>query len=104
MPSKRRLARSLRSASASCVSVNGWPVVSPASERMSASGVVWFPWTRTYQRDEWLDQLLSRSDHTALEPAVRDRLWKGIGVAIDDHGGSFVMNFETVLITATRLG
>ena len=64
----------------------------------------WFPWTRAYQRDEWLDQLMSRSDHTALEPAVRDRLFEGIGAAIDDQGGSFVMNFETVLITATRLG
>jgi SAM-dependent methyltransferase len=64
----------------------------------------WFPWTRTYQRDEWLDQLVSRSDHTALEPAIRDRLFESIGAAIDDHGGSFVMNFETVLITATRLG
>lgn len=64
----------------------------------------WFPWTRAYQRDEWLHQLISRSDHTALEPAVRDRLFEGIGTAIDDHGGSFVMNFETVLITATRVG
>jgi SAM-dependent methyltransferase len=64
----------------------------------------WFPWTRAYQRDEWLDQLVSRSDHAALEPAVRDRLLEAIGAAIDDHGGSFVMNFETVLITATRLG
>ena len=27
-----------------------------------------------------------------------------IGAAIDDYGGSFVMDFETVLITATRLG
>ena len=26
----------------------------------------WFSWTQTYQRDEWLEQLLSRSDHTAL--------------------------------------
>jgi SAM-dependent methyltransferase len=64
----------------------------------------WFPWKRTYQRDEWLDQLLSRSDHAALEPAVRDCLFEAIGTAIDDHGGSFVMTFETVLITATRLG
>ncbi|MGA3146666.1 MAG: class I SAM-dependent methyltransferase [Acidimicrobiales bacterium] len=64
----------------------------------------WFPWTWTYQRDEWLDQLVSRSDHAALEPAVRDRLFEAIGTAIDDQGGSFVMNFETVLITATRLG
>jgi SAM-dependent methyltransferase len=64
----------------------------------------WFPWTRAYQRDEWLDQLVSRSDHAALEPTVRDRLFEAIGAAIDDQGGSFVMNFETVLISATRLG
>ncbi len=64
----------------------------------------WFPWTRAYQRDEWLDQLRPRSDHAALEPEVLDRLLEAIGAAIDDCGGSFVMNFETVLITATRLG
>ena len=64
----------------------------------------WFPWTRVYQRDEWLHQLASRSDHAALEPAVRGRLLEAIGAAIDDRGGSFVMNFETVLITASRLG
>ena len=63
-----------------------------------------FPWTRAYRRDEWLDQLVSRSDHAALEPAVRNRLFEAIGAAIDGHGGWFVMNFETVLITATRLG
>ena len=63
----------------------------------------WFPWTREYQRDEWLDQLVSRSDHAALESTVRDRLFEAIGAAIDSRGGSFVMNFETVLITATRL-
>ena len=64
----------------------------------------WFPWTRTYQRDEWLNQLVSRSDHAALEPVLRERLFEGIGEAIDDHGGSFVMSFETVLIAASRLG
>ncbi|HEV2369337.1 MAG TPA: class I SAM-dependent methyltransferase [Acidimicrobiales bacterium] len=64
----------------------------------------WFPWARTYQRDEWLDQLLSRSDHTALKPEVLDRLLESVGAAIEDYGGSFVMSFETVLITAIRLG
>ena len=64
----------------------------------------WFPWTRAYQRGEWLNQLLSRSDHSALKSEVLNPLLEGIGAAIDDHGGSFVMNFETVLITATRLG
>jgi hypothetical protein len=69
----------------------------------AAPTMAWFPWTRIYQRDEWLDQLLSRSDHTALEPGVLDRLLHGVGAAIDDHGGSFVMSFETVVLTATRL-
>jgi hypothetical protein len=27
-----------------------------------------------------------------------------VGTTIDDHGGSFVMSFERVLIAATRLG
>jgi len=63
----------------------------------------WFPWTKTYERDQWLEQLLSRSDHTALDPPVGDLLFEAIGTAIDDVGGSFVMNFETVLITAIRL-
>jgi hypothetical protein len=30
-------------------------------------------------------------------------LFEAIGSAIDDHGGSFVMCFETGLIAATRL-
>jgi SAM-dependent methyltransferase len=63
----------------------------------------WYPWTKTYERDQWLEQLLSRSDHTALDPPVRRLLFEAIGAAIDDVGGSFVMNFETVLITAIRL-
>jgi len=75
-----------------------------AAPDLGAPTEKWFPWTRVYQRDEWLDQLVSRSDHAALEPTVRDRLFEAIGSAIDDQGGSFVMNFETVLITATRLG
>jgi SAM-dependent methyltransferase len=69
----------------------------------SAPREKWFPWTQTYQRDEWLAQLLSRSDHAALESAVRDSLFEGIGAAIDDYGGSFVMTFETILIAATRV-
>ena len=69
-----------------------------------APAETWFPWTQVYERDEWLDQLASRSDHAALEPGVRDRLLEAIAAAIDEHGGSFVMSFETVLITATRLG
>ena len=74
-----------------------------AEPALGAPTEQWFPWTRTYTRDEWLDQLVSRSDHAALDAAVRARLSDAIGAAIDGHGCSFVMHFETVLITATRL-
>ncbi len=63
----------------------------------------WFPWAREYDKAQWLDVLLSRSDHAALDPAVRERLFEAIGAAIDDYGGSFAMSFETGLISATRL-
>ena len=42
--------------------------------------------------------------YAALEPNLRHRLLDAIGTTIDDYGGSFIMNFETVLIAATRLG
>ena len=72
------------------------PDFGPATER-------WFPWAREYDRNQWLDLLLSRSDHAALDSPVRERLFEAIGAAVDDYGGSFVMGFETGLITATRL-
>jgi SAM-dependent methyltransferase len=74
-----------------------------ATPELGAATEQWSPWTRTYDRDQWLDLLLSRSDHLALDAADRDHLLDAIGAAIDDFGGSFVMDFETVLITATRL-
>jgi SAM-dependent methyltransferase len=62
----------------------------------------WFPWTQRYHRDEWLDLLLTNSQYAALEATLRHRLLDAVGATIDDHGGSFVMSFETVLIAATR--
>lgn len=73
-----------------------------AESELGDPTVTWFPWARTFLRDEWLNQLLSRSDHTALPADVLGRLLDGIGTAIDAHGGSFVMHFESVLITAPR--
>jgi SAM-dependent methyltransferase len=64
----------------------------------------WFRWTQRYQKDEWLELLLTNSQYPALEVNLRQRLFDAIGTTIDDYGGSFVMNFETVLFTATRLG
>lgn len=71
------------------------PKLGPATEE-------WFPWTRQYDRTQWLDVLLSRSDHAALDTPARERLFEAIATTIDAHGGSFEMNFETGLITSTR--
>ena len=64
----------------------------------------WFPWTQRYQKDEWLYLLLTNSQYPALEANLRHRLLDAVATTIDDYGGSFLMDFETVLITAKRLG
>jgi SAM-dependent methyltransferase len=61
-----------------------------------------FPWTRTYSREQWLDELLSHSDHTALAPDVRQPLFDAIGATIDRFGGTFEMSYVAVLISASR--
>ena len=61
-----------------------------------------FPWSRAYTRDQWLDELLSHSDHLALAPGVRKGLFAGIGAAIDRFGGTFQMEYLTVLVSASR--
>lgn len=63
-----------------------------------------FPWTRRYQRDEWLELLLTNSQYLALDANLRHRLLDAVATAIDEYGGSFVMTFETVLYAATRRG
>jgi SAM-dependent methyltransferase len=61
-----------------------------------------FPWTRTYTRDEWLDELQSHSDHAALPPDLRQQLLDEVGKTLDAFGGSFDMPYASALISATR--
>ena len=60
----------------------------------------WVPWTRRFRTDEWLDLLTSYSEYLALESRLRQRLFDAIRTTLEDYGGSFVMNFETVLYSA----
>jgi SAM-dependent methyltransferase len=62
----------------------------------------YFPWERTYSRDEWLDQLPTHSDHARLDPDVLARLVDAVGAAVDRHGGRFTMRYQTMLILAER--
>jgi SAM-dependent methyltransferase len=61
-----------------------------------------FPWSRAYTRDQWLDELLTHSDHLALAPAVREDLFAEIGTTIDRFGGAFRMPYLAVLVSAAR--
>jgi SAM-dependent methyltransferase len=59
-----------------------------------------FDWERTYTRDEWLDQLPTSGFHNQLSPDEADELMAGIGAAVDGVGGSFVMPYTAVVVTA----
>ncbi|HEY1346050.1 MAG TPA: class I SAM-dependent methyltransferase [Streptosporangiaceae bacterium] len=61
-----------------------------------------FPWSRDYTRDQWLDELLTHSDHLALAPGVREDLFAEIGTVIDRFGGAFRMPYLAVLVCVTR--
>lgn len=71
-----------------------------ACDGLEAPEVASFPWSRTYTRDEWLDQLPTHSDHAALAPDVRERLLAEVGETIDRLGGAFRMAFTTILVAA----
>jgi SAM-dependent methyltransferase len=62
-----------------------------------------FPWARTYSGDEWIDELATHSDHIALSPSLRQRLFEEIVRTIDGFGGSFVMEYVGLLISASRV-
>jgi SAM-dependent methyltransferase len=61
-----------------------------------------FEWERSYTRDEWLDQLPTLGALTQLAPDKLAEVLEGAGGAIDAIGGSFTMQYATVVVTAAR--
>jgi signal transduction histidine kinase/SAM-dependent methyltransferase len=61
-----------------------------------------FPWKRSYSRDEWLDVVPTFGGHSRFPSQTLDDLLDGIGVAIDAVGGSFIMDYTSVVVTAAR--
>ncbi|WP_327634932.1 methyltransferase domain-containing protein [Kribbella sp. NBC_00482] len=62
-----------------------------------------FPWSRTYTRDEWLDQLRTSGIAKPLATAGKlDAVLEGTAAAIDAVGGSFTLDSVAVALTATR--
>jgi SAM-dependent methyltransferase len=60
-------------------------------------------WTRRYSTAEWLEQLLTHSDHRALAPARRAALLRELAAVVDERGGTLEMAYRTELLSATRL-
>jgi SAM-dependent methyltransferase len=61
-----------------------------------------FDWEQAYTRDEWLDQVPTMGLLTRQPSATIGEVLAGIGAAIDAAGGSFLMRYATVVVTARR--
>lgn len=61
-----------------------------------------YPWTRTCERDEWVEHLMTHSDHRTMDPGTRATLVDGVGGVIDRFGGTLMVRYACSLITARR--
>jgi SAM-dependent methyltransferase len=59
-----------------------------------------YEWTWTYSRDDWLDQLPTFGGNNRLPADQLARILAGVGDAV---GGSFVMDFTTMVLTASTM-
>jgi hypothetical protein len=59
-----------------------------------------FDWECTYTRDESLEQLPTLGGLTQLPTDKLAQVLDGAGAAIDELGGSFMMSYATVVVTA----
>lgn len=57
-------------------------------------------WGRHYTTDEWLEHLITHSDHQALPVDRRQRLFAKVSRAFERLGGSAEMPYETHLVIA----
>jgi SAM-dependent methyltransferase len=60
-------------------------------------------WDQRYSRVEWLDQLPTHSDHRILAPDKLRAVLAEIGDVIDGLGGSVLIHYDTMLVTALRI-
>lgn len=63
-----------------------------------------YSWKWRHSTRSYGDFLVTRSDHRMLPPAAREAVLAEIAQAIDRQGGAFVMDYETHLYIARRLG
>lgn len=61
-----------------------------------------FSWQESYSPDSYLELLSTYSDHIALPPADRDRLYDAIRKAIHSQGQTHLKHYVTILAMARR--
>ncbi|MGH2842466.1 MAG: class I SAM-dependent methyltransferase, partial [Solirubrobacteraceae bacterium] len=61
-----------------------------------------YRWTASYTRERYLGLLGTHSDHLLIGAQTRERLFAGLGEAIDAVGGSLELTYESVLCLARR--
>jgi SAM-dependent methyltransferase len=61
-----------------------------------------FDWDRSYTRDEWLDQISTSGFINQLPPGRVQEMLADLGAAIDAIGGTFTVQYATMVATATR--
>ncbi|RIQ19574.1 class I SAM-dependent methyltransferase [Jiangella rhizosphaerae] len=59
-------------------------------------------WQATVTREAWLDQVPTAGGHHRIPADRLATLLDGLGNVIDDHGGSFTMNYATIAVVADR--
>ena len=68
--------------------------------RFTPPALLTWEWTRGYTTEQWLESLLTHSDHQTLPAPRQDALLSAVGAAIDELGGAFEITYETHLVTA----
>jgi hypothetical protein len=61
-----------------------------------------FDWEQPYTRDRWLALLPTTGGLTRIDPAPLAAILDAVGKAVDALGGSFVMQYTTLAVTAKR--
>jgi SAM-dependent methyltransferase len=74
----------------------------PATGAFDQPQFAQYTWSHLYGRQDWVDQLLTHSDHRLMDPDARAALLDQVGRAIDDLGGSFEMRYDCEVTTFVR--
>ncbi len=75
-----------------------------ATGRFEAPRIERWPWERTYATAEWLDQLVTHSDHAGLPGGRRERLLDAVAADLDRVGGALTMRYDAALVSARAAG